>query len=118
MGKIITMPILLIVAGIHLYKFSPKVINGIIGFKTKAASRSQATWNHANRRAGILLLRIGAVLFVLALLSDLMLPWSEDTLANIFAFSSLVAIFIVVIAVQIELLRKFDEKGEVVDKTE
>ncbi|MGV8146799.1 MAG: SdpI family protein [Alkaliphilus sp.] len=108
MGRIIVVPILLIVAGAHLLKFPPKVINGIIGFKTKAASRSQATWDYANRRAGILLLRIGTVLFVLALLSDLLLPWSDDTLVNVFSYSSIVSMFIVVAVVQLKLLRKFD----------
>ncbi len=111
MERIIAVPIILIIAGVHLLRFPPKVINGIIGFKTKAASRSQATWDYANHRAGILLLRIGSILFVLALLSDLLLTWSDSVLVNFFAYSGLVAMLIVVIVVQIELLRKFDLKG-------
>ncbi|MBN4050764.1 MAG: hypothetical protein COA82_06860 [Alkaliphilus sp.] len=111
MERIIVVPIILIIAGVHLLKFPPKVINGIIGFKTKAASRSQATWDYANHRAGILLLRIGVILFALALFSDLLLTWSDSALANIFAYSGLVAMLIIVIVVQIELLKKFDFEG-------
>jgi uncharacterized membrane protein len=69
-------PIMLVIPGLILRAWPPKVINSIYGYRTPRSSQSQEAWDYANRLAGKLFVILGCLQFlVFALL--LVIAWHQ-----------------------------------------
>jgi hypothetical protein len=55
-----------ILAGLVLYKFPPKKINALYGYRTNASIKSQERWDFAQVFAGKQMMKLGALLALLS----------------------------------------------------
>lgn len=73
MGKIMVGlfigPIILLLSGLLLLLFPPKNRNYIYGYRTRLSSKTQQTWDFANKLAAKLLVGMGSVSLVLAIIA-------------------------------------------------
>ncbi|MBS3902562.1 MAG: SdpI family protein [Dethiobacter sp.] len=73
MGKIMVGlfigPIILLLSGLLLLLFPPKNRNYIYGYLTRLSSKTQQTWDFANKLAAKLLVGMGSVSLVLAIIA-------------------------------------------------
>lgn len=62
-------PIILLLSGLLLLLFPPKNRNYIYGYRTRLSSKTQQTWDFANKLAAKLLVGMGSVSLVLAIIA-------------------------------------------------
>lgn len=84
--------------GLYLLFFTPPRGYGI-GYRTKRARKSNASWICANRLSGILLITILSVMF----------PWESYLLSKIYFVMNILTCIIVSIIVEIKLKLKFGD---------
>lgn len=63
-----------IVAGFILFKFPPKNINGLYGYRTGSSMKSQDRWDFAQVYAGKEMMKLGIVLVLLSFVGSLLAP--------------------------------------------
>lgn len=81
-----------LIAGLFLFIFPPKNINGLYGYRSSFSMKSQEIWDYAQKHAGKQMMKAGLILFVIGGLFYLLSIPSE--LAVIF---ELIALLVVVI---------------------
>ena len=59
--------IIFCITGFTLFKFPPKKINSIIGYRTKASRANQKNWDYAQIKAGRELQWLGFTLIILGI---------------------------------------------------
>lgn len=64
---LLIVPVILTIAGIFLYKYTPKKINSIIGYRTDISKRNEITWRASNEYFGKLLTIWGGVLSIVSI---------------------------------------------------
>lgn len=117
---IVFVPVVLVLAGILLWRMPPKNINSIYGFRTRLASKSIATWKFANDRCAKLLMIVGVLglLFItvvyLFTYFVLKVQYSDDFWGITSCAVLLISLTIVFIIIQLELKAKFDDKGKLI----
>lgn len=108
-------PALMLGFGLLLYKKPPKR-NWAYGYRTRAASRSDESWDFAQRYFGKLWLGLGAVLFVAAGTAAFVLTGKpEKALANgltVIMAVQCALMLIPIIPVELALRKRFDENGK------
>lgn len=57
----IIVPVIMIIAGLLMWKCCPKQINGIIGYRTKRSMKNEDTWKFAHNFCGKLWLITGLI---------------------------------------------------------
>lgn len=62
--------LIFIVAGYILYKFPPKKINYIYGYRTRASMADQESWDFAQKFSGIEMMKMGAALMATSLIAS------------------------------------------------
>ena len=109
---LVTMPGILLVSGILFFLLKPKRINWIYGYRTRASSRSQETWNYTNKLCGKLLCAAGilvlAVYFVIYLGIEALHPYWDW----IVVVSLMVSLGTIILIVQRRLNANFDKSGQ------
>jgi uncharacterized membrane protein len=53
-----------LLAGLVLYLFPPKKINGIYGYRTPRSMKNQANWDYAQKIGGKYMMLFGVVIFI------------------------------------------------------
>jgi uncharacterized membrane protein len=108
-------PIMLVIPGLILRSWPPKVINSIYGYRTRRSSQSQEAWDYANRLAGKLFVILGCLQFLVFVLL-LVIAWHqpEEIQQEIYDIGMplsavlLVLLMVLIIAwVEIDLKKKF-----------
>lgn len=61
-------PSITIIAGYLMYKFPPKKINHIIGYRTKKSMKNKRNWQKANNNCGLLWIKIGVITFIISII--------------------------------------------------
>ncbi|MBQ3021615.1 MAG: SdpI family protein [Bacilli bacterium] len=56
-------PLLMIIVGFLMFKFPPKKINCIIGYRTKISMKNEKNWNYANKYCGKVWQYLGILMF-------------------------------------------------------
>lgn len=75
------MPIIMIIAGYMMYKYPPKEINGMVGYRTKRSSRNLDTWKFAHNYCGKLWLKVGIILVVPTIIVQI--PFAKSSVNTI-----------------------------------
>ncbi len=118
--SIFTIPAVILLSGLFLYKYPPEEINGTYGFRTRRSSQTIFTWRYANARGGKLLFAEGVLMFALMLIALLIMYWvfgisdpeQIGLYLSLFAVVLLtVGIIYLVAKVHRELREKFDANG-------
>ena len=85
---IFMIPILIIFIGYIMYKYPPKKINWIVGYRTRKSMKNEENWKFANQYCGKLWIKIGLIMFVITLVLFALfylnvINYTEDVLAII-----------------------------------
>ena len=108
-------PIILIGFGYFMYKYPPKKINGIIGYRTKMSRKSMETWIFAQKYCGRLWLKIGFLMIIPTILVQIpFIHSSVDAIGTATFIIEMVQVAIVlltIVPVELALRRVFDENG-------
>lgn len=108
-------PVIMLVAGIVMYKKPPNNINGLMGYRTKRSMKNQDTWAFAHKCCGKLWTIIGAVMLVTSVLAQLpFIKSDDDTIGMISAIIETVQIVIIfcsIFFVEKALKNNFDDNG-------
>ena len=77
-------PVVAVLAGIFMWKFTPKNANQIVGYRSRRSMTNETTWKFANHYCGRLWLIFGLIIWVIAIAVVVMFKNSpEDTLDTI-----------------------------------
>lgn len=109
------LPLIMVIAGYFMYKYSPKDINGIIGYRTKLSTKNQETWDFAQKFCGKLWLKIGGIMLLLSII--LQIPFKEsnkNTICWLTVILETVQVIILIVSIVIAektLKNTFDKDG-------
>lgn len=92
---------ILIVAGAIMYRFPPKKINFLYGYRTMNSMKSQERWDFSQKYSSKELMKFGLFLFVLSLLG--LFDISEGIVNGIVVLF----VFLPIISTEIALRKKF-----------
>ena len=113
-------PIMMIIIGVYFGKKPPKVINDFAGYRTSRSKLSEKTWIYANKRCGLLYLKIGLILLVLIVITNSLVEIvfgkvftldEKGIFTLIYTLVGTVGCIIPLPIVESELRKKFDDKG-------
>ena len=105
---------LLIIGGL-LYKFPPKTINTLYGYRTNRSMRNQDTWDSANSYAAKWVLRFGSFTCHIAGASYIEFPYHNALISII---SMVILVVLVISLTESHLKRHFDKDGTPKSETE
>jgi len=85
---IFLLPLLVMIVGYLMYKYPPKKINYVIGYRTFKSMKNEEAWKLANQYCGKLWIKIGLAMLVIAIIlftlfNIKVLTYTEDILAII-----------------------------------
>ena len=100
---IFMLPILMLLIGYLMFKYPPKKINLIIGYRTFKSMENEKTWKQANQYCGRLWIKLSTIMLTITFLLFILMYLRNITLTEnillIFIFSQLgimiLSIFIV-----------------------
>lgn len=93
MYTIFIIPVMMLLIGYLMFKYPPKKINFLIGYRTRASMKNERVWKEANQYFGILLIKYGCGMLAAVLLFSV-LVWLKTI-----AFTEFVLIIIVLVQV-------------------
>ncbi len=109
------MPTIMLICGFFMYKYPPKEINGIIGYRTTMSRKNKDTWKFAHDYCGRLWFKIGLVLLIPTIIIQIPFAYSsEDTIGYMTLFVEgiqLVTLLGSIVFVERALKKTFDENG-------
>ena len=109
------MPTIMLIGGFFMYKYPPKEINGIIGYRTTMSRKNKDTWKFAHDYCGRLWFKIGLVLLIPTIIIQIPFAYSsEDTIGYMTLFVEgiqLVTLLGSIVFVERALKKTFDENG-------
>ena len=94
--SILLIPLMIIVVGYLMFKYPPKKINYVIGYRTLKSMKNIDNWNFANKYCGKLLIKMGLIMLLICLVMIIL------TFMKIIIFTE--TILLVVIFFQLALL--------------
>ncbi len=109
------MPTIMLIGGFFMYKYPPKEINGIIGYRTTMSSKNKDTWKFAQDYCGKLWLKLGLLLLIPTII--IQIPFSHSSekaiayMTLIVEGIQLVAMLGSIVFVERVLKKTFDENG-------
>ena len=71
------LPVIMVIAGRMMWKYPPKEINSIYGYRTKRSRINQDTWKFAHEYCGRLWWKMGVILLALTIL--FFIPFMRDS---------------------------------------
>ncbi len=113
----VMLPLLMIFMGRVFEKKPPKSINYIYGFRTTMSMKNTKTWEYAHKRCGILWKKIGIILLIVTIATNLVcIPFinTKDSIGIILLIVMAVQLFMLIATVffvEKELKAKFDKNG-------
>jgi len=98
-----------------MYKFPPKEINGLIGYRTAMSKKNKDTWAFAHDYCGRLWIKFGIVLLILSIIAQIPFANSGEKtigiLTGIIEAVQLAALLGSIIPVERALRKTFDKNG-------
>lgn len=95
-----------IIAGFVLFKFPPKKINGLYGYRTAQSMLSKNHWNFAQKFSARWMMILGALLFVTGIIGSF-IPLSGTTGLIVGMFSLIAAAVVLIWKTERALTQKF-----------
>lgn len=71
-------PLVMLIGGYCMYKRPPKEINGAVGYRTKMSMKNKDTWAFAHNYCGKLWIKLGAILLIPTIISQLFFIHASD----------------------------------------
>ena len=109
----ILVPIIMIIAGFWLYKFPPKDINTLFGYRTVRSMQSPETWLFAQKYSGKVWMISGFIVLTITALIHIPLYGVNDnvigTLGAIIVLIQIIILLFTLYPVEIALKKKFGE---------
>ena len=108
-------PIVMILAGIIMWKHAPKQINGLLGYRTTRSMKNMDTWKFAHDHCGRLWWKIGLILLIATIPAHL--PFyhsSDDTLSALSLIVTGVQLVVLIASVfptEMALKKTFHDDG-------
>jgi uncharacterized membrane protein len=101
--------LILIIAGFILYKYPPKKINSLYGYRTTSSMENQEKWNFAQNYSSKEIMKLG---FLLLISSLLCLITNFDNLTNMFIGLGLIILIVIVLLLRVEKAIKIKFSGK------
>ena len=108
-------PVVMLICGFFMYKYPPKKINHIIGYRTSMSRKNMDTWKFAHDYCGRLWIKLGLLLLIMTII--IQIPFahsSEDIIGYMTVFvevTQLVVLLGSIVFVERALKKTFDENG-------
>jgi len=101
--------LIFIVAGFIMYKFPPKNINSLYGYRTSSSMENQEKWDFAQNYSSKEMMKLGFLLSISFLFS---LITNFDNLTNMFIGLGLMILMVIILLLRVEkaIKIKFSEK--------
>ena len=100
MFEIYIVPFIIMIVGYIMYKYPPKKINWIIGYRTLSSMKNEKVWKLANKYCGLLWINTGIILFAISLVISIIQVAKMIVLTeNIIAIIILVQVLIIILPV-------------------
>ena len=111
----ILIPFLMIILGLWMYKYPPKEINGVIGYRTTMSRKNMDTWNFAQNYCGRLWIKIGIILMIPSVLCNfLVIHGTENQIGIVGGIAvslQTIILCLSILPVEKALKRVFDKNG-------
>lgn len=79
----ILVPVIMIVAGLMMWKKCPKNINAFLGYRTSRSMKNMDTWTFAHEYCGKLWWKIGLIMLIPSVLIHIPFYNNEDAIGNV-----------------------------------
>jgi uncharacterized membrane protein len=108
-------PIVMLICGFFMYKYPPKEINGIIGYRTTMSRKNKDTWKFAHDYCGRLWFKLGLLLLILTIIIQIPFAHSSDNVIGYMTLfieaAQLVGLLGSIVFVERALKKNFNEHG-------
>lgn len=103
----------MILFGYYLKRFTPKKINGVIGYRSKWSMLNNDTWLFAHQKAGNYWLLLGLIILPISLFPFILDTWFDLEIPILMLIYVQITLMISVIPyTEIRLRRHFDSNGK------
>ncbi len=102
-------PLIMIIFGLYFYKWGPKTINPLFGYRTTMSMKNAETWHFAHRYCGKIWF-IGG-LAMLAVTVALLFFNILDLWETYFVLLQVVVLVVLIVPVELALRKNFDKDG-------
>ena len=99
--------LIFIIAGFVMFKFPPKNINYLYGYRTVSSMKSQERWEFAQKFSSIEMMKFGALLVVASLLG-IVTNFGESTNLILGLFLVILTVVLLFLRVEKAIKNKFD----------
>lgn len=107
---LLMVPIITLTAGYMMYRYTPKSINGLVGYRTSRSMINQDTWNFANKYCASLWIKIGIITTVVSSLIYILFDVNEIVSIVIVLIQTFL-LLLSIIPVEKALKKIFDDDG-------
>ncbi|MCR4647851.1 MAG: SdpI family protein [Lachnospiraceae bacterium] len=108
-------PAIMLICGFFMYKYPPKEINWVIGYRTTMSRKNKDTWKFAHDYCGKLWIKLGLVLLILTIITQIPFAHSSENaigyMTLVVVVTQLVALLGSTVFVERALKKTFDENG-------
>ncbi len=108
-------PIVMLICGFFMFKYPPKEINGIIGYRTTMSRKNKDTWKFAHDYCGRLWFKLGLLLLILTIIIQIPFAHSSDNVIGYMTLfieaAQLVGLLGSIVFVERALKKNFNEHG-------
>ena len=112
MFTIYIIPLMIIIVGYLMYKYPPKKINWIVGYRTPKSMQNEKSWKLANMLCGRLWIYTGLVLFAMSLVISI-LEYAKLIVITETILAIVVLIQVVIIILPIFLVERKLKRGNI-----
>lgn len=98
-----------IIAGFIMFKFPPKKINPLYGYRTNSSMKNQSRWDFAQRYSSKEMMKIGFVLMITSIIGFIT---NFGSLTNLFLGLGLMVLTMIILFIRVEkaIKTKFDDE--------
>jgi len=101
--------LILILAGLIMYKFPPKNINSLYGYRTSRSMENQKKWDFAQNYSTKEMMKLGFLLLISSLISKVT---NFDNLTNMFIGLGLMILSVIILFLRVEKAIKIKFNGK------
>lgn len=101
--------LIFILAGLIMYKFPPKNINSLYGYRTSRSMENQEKWDFAQNYSTKEMMKLGFLLLISSLLSKVT---NFDNLTNMFIGLGLMILSVIILFLKVEKAIKIKFNGK------
>lgn len=107
---LLIVPFITLIAGYMMYRYTPKSINSLVGYRTRRSMINQDTWNFANKYCASLWIKLGIITTVISFLIYILFDVNEIVSIVIVLIQTFL-LLLSIIPVEKALKNTFDDDG-------